>query len=246
MIYRKNDLLNGLFFDIEAISQKKSLSELPEPIADIWKRKYHFKCLEKEEKFLAEQFELGYISVDEASTPTMDEIYVKYAPLYAEFGKVICISYGLFDDSTGVLTMDIESLSSDKEFDILQNFAKILTKAANLNLAGYNIVGFDIPYLIKRMLIHKIALPPALSLRGKKPWEINVMDIMKDYQSTSYEPVTLDLLCHTFGLPTPKDLIQNYQVSTKYHNGSVTVKDIVDYCEKDLKAEMTVALYMSI
>jgi len=253
MLYQKRELENAFVFDLETIAQYPAFNDFnaKEPDkADIWLRKNHFKSLERELKFLNEMFILTrddeYSNICHLLTSdnpdnlewAQNYIYIKYAALYAEFGKVLVMSVGMFNDNLQIDKDSIDSIAFDDEAELLKAASKMLEKAFKFVLAGYNIIQYDIPFLVKRLLIHKMKIPPILNFRGKKPWEINVTDVMKDYQGVSYEPVTLDLLCNTFGVKSPKDLIQNYQVSLKYHSKEASLQDIVVYCEKDVKALM--------
>lgn len=245
MLYTKNQIEKTFNLDLETIAAYKSLDEMPEDLRDIWMDKYHFKWLEKEQKFLKEQRDLLILKYgSSASTteydykPTPDQIYLKYAALHAEYSKVIVATYGVFDPVTKKKT--IESIAGTDEKKLLTDLAIILNSVPSMVLAGYNIIGFDIPVLIKKMLKYKIALPFLLQLRGKKPWELTTIDIMADWKSTSYDPISLDLLCVYLGIPTPKDTIKNWQVSTNFHNGTISIEDITKYCEKDVLAAMTI------
>ncbi len=260
MFYSKSELKKALFFDIETASKYATFKEFqaaePEK-ADIWLRKLYFKNLEKELKFIEEQ---SIITGDpkgdwndlatKLSTGrdfSFNYIYVKYAALYAEFGKVISISVGFIGSNETVApgAGEVTSISDPDEASLLATFKTVLVGASGYTLAGFNITNFDIPFLIKKMLAYKMDLPSLLALKGKKPWEVHLLDVMKDYQGLSYEPITLDLLCHTMGVKTPKDLVQNYQVSLKFHSGELTIEQVNEYCNKDVRALMDVAIALS-
>lgn len=241
MLYKKNELGNMLFKDAETIAQYSNISEVPEAMKEIWLRKYHKKHFDEEILFLKNQKELFG---EDYKEPDQNDIYLKYAALYAEFGKVLCISIGIFDEKNK-MAKDITSFFDPKESALLTEFAKVVDSLSGFILTGYNILGFDIPFIIKRMIICGVALPKALQLKGKKPWEITVNDIMQDWKSTSWLPITLDLLCVTLGIESPKGEIKNFQVSTYFHAKKLTLSQIVKYCEGDIEATMDVAMSLS-
>lgn len=255
-LYTQQQVENSFFWDLETVAAYPSLEAMPENLKAIWMEKFHFKNFEKEVKFLQEQVDLIYYSngyndisgndiSEEADNfcyiPTPDQIYLKYAALYAEFNKIICFSYGYFD-KTDKTKYTIDSIANEDELIILNGAKAVFEAVTGMVLTGYNISGFDIPVLIKRMLINNIELPYQLQIRGKKPWEITINDMMQDWKSTSWDSISLDLLCVTLGIDTPKDLIKNWEVSTNYHNKKISVDDIRKYCEKDVKATIEVAL----
>lgn len=238
-LYTKNQVENSFFWDLETIAAYPSLEAMPDNLREIWMNKFHFKNLEKERTFLREQWALS--PDHETYEPTANQIYLKYAALYAEFSKILCFSFGYFDKANpGKYT--IASISDENEIVVLNGAKQVFDTVVGLVLTGYNITGFDIPVLIKRMLINNIDLPFQLQIRGKKPWEIQLNDMMQDWKSTGWEAISLDLLCVSLGIDTPKDIIKNWEVSTNYHNGKLTVADITKYCEKDVKATIEVAL----
>jgi len=238
MLYTTQELKSCLFFDIETKPQAKSLKELPKKLASVWKEKYSKRSIEKElkEKNLKEQ-----IDFDE------DYIFVKYAPLYAEFGKVLCISIGVLDDklTKTVVTLANHETEEANEREVLKQFRIFCDGHPELKLAGFNIKGFDIPFLIKRYLLLGEQLPKALQLRNKKPWEVFVLDVMEDWKGMGWEMTGLETIAVALGLPSPKEEFQNYEMNTLLSEGKITVDDCVKYCERDVNTEIDVALKFS-
>lgn len=71
-----------------------------------------------------------------------------------------------------------------------------ILKANNLKLAGHNINFFDIPFLFKRMVAHKITPPSILHLEGKKPREIDNIDWVEKWKNGSFG-ASLPLIVYT-------------------------------------------------
>jgi predicted PolB exonuclease-like 3'-5' exonuclease len=94
------------------------------------------------------------------------------------------------------------------------------------------------------MLINGISLPLALDIAGKKPWEIRHLDTMELWKFGDYKAYTgLALLCHVFGIPTPKDDITGADVARVYYEDN-DLERIAVYCEKDVIALIQVYLKM--
>ncbi len=209
---------NILFLDIETVPQYSSHDQLPLNFASLWEKKAG--QLSRIDKF----------SSDMALSP--DDVYER-AGIYAEFGKIVCISTGVIRNGT----LWITSFYGDDEKELLVGFSDLLHKAPEKNiryLCAHNGREFDYPYLIRRMLINRLGVPAILDLSGKKPWEINHLDTMELWKFGDYKSYTsLELLSAVFGLPTPKDDIRGSDVARVYWQEH-DLSRIVTYCQKDV------------
>lgn len=210
------DLSKILFLDIETVSQHKSFEEASETSQTLWADKARFMLNE------------------ENTTP--ESVYGR-AAIYAEFGKIVCISCGIISERDGQKQLRVKSYADHDEVSLLQDFAKLLNGYFNQNdhlLCGHNGKEFDFPYIARRMLINGIKLPSILDIAGKKPWEVNHLDTMQMWKFGDYKSFTsLKLLAHVFDLPTPKDDIDGSQVGGVYWQEN-DLDRIVRYCEKDV------------
>ncbi len=204
-----------LFLDIETVPQYPTYNDMPEPFRALWDKK-------------AERL------VKEDETP--EGIYQR-AGIYAEFGKIICISVGLIVSKNRQTLLRVKSFASDKEAELLVQFTKMLEKFAdrpNPNLCAHNGKEFDFPYIARRMLVNGLPIPEILDASGKKPWEVKFLDTMELWKFGDYKHYTsLNLLAYIFNIPTPKDDIDGSQVAEVYY-GEKNLQRIVDYCEKDV------------
>ncbi|MCX6290588.1 MAG: 3'-5' exonuclease [Bacteroidetes bacterium] len=205
---------NILFLDIETVPQYSSFDDAPKPIRDLW---------EKKSIFLTKK--------DHDETP--DSIY-RQAGIYAEFGKVICISCGYFAPGK---KFRIKSFYGDDEMIILERFAGMLNKffgRKNKLLCAHNGKEFDFPFLSRRMIINGIKLPDMLDSSGKKPWEVSHLDTMELWKFGDYKSYTsLLLLATILNIPTPKDDIDGSMVWEVYWKEK-NLQRIVTYCQKDV------------
>ena len=170
---------------------------------------------------------------------TIDEMYVQKAGILAEFGKIICISTGLFyHDSERRLCFKMKSISGDDESELLKSFVELIgrftEKRGQFAFAGHNIKEFDIPYICRRMMIRQIPLPPDLQFSGRKPWETNIVDTMDLWKFGDYKNyISLKLLAEVLGISTPKDDIDGSMVREVYYYEN-NLPRIVTYCQKDV------------
>lgn len=205
---------NILFLDIETVSEVENFNDLSE---------------EKQELFA---LKTEYQRKDEFSP----EDFYRRAGIWAEFGKIVCISVGYFINfNSSNRKFRITSFFGE-ELKILKEFKSLLNNHFNKPqhlLCGHNGKEFDFPYIARRMIINKISLPEKLNLFGKKPWEIAHLDTMELWKFGDYKHFTsLKLLTLILGIPSPKDDIDGSKVGAVYYKEK-DINRIVTYCEKD-------------
>ena len=213
------NIRNILFLDIETVPQFDTYTSVPESFRLLWEKKSASFCKEGE---------------------TAGDVY-KRAGIYAEFGKIICISCGCFTTENN---FRIKSFAGDDERQVLLDFSAMLNKSYCIPekfLCAHNGKEFDFPYLCRRMLINGITLPAILDTPGRKPWEVSHLDTMELWKFGDYKSyTTLNLLAAVFGIPTPKDDIDGSKVWEVYWIEK-NLPRIVTYCQKDV---LTVAQIM--
>jgi DNA polymerase elongation subunit (family B) len=209
------DLHNLMVIDIETVPQYGSHDQVPEHLQKLWERKS--QNLRKDES--AEDF-------------------YKSAGIWAEFGKIICISVGIFTGSKDKdIGLRIKSFAGHDEKDLLARFSALLfSQPPNLVLCAHNGKEFDFPYICRRLLINGLPFPPQLQIAGKKPWEVIHLDTMELWKFGDYKNYTsLNLLTAIFDIPTPKDDIDGSMVGDVYWNEN-QLDRICIYCQKDVVA----------
>lgn len=207
------DLNNLMILDIETVPQYSSFDQLPEHMQKLWDLKTQYQ--RKDE--------------------TAEEFYGR-AGIWAEFGKIICISVGIFTKGRGT-GLRVKSFASHDETEILIKFGDLLrSQPSTLVLCAHNGKEFDFPYICRRMLINSLQIPPQLEISGKKPWEVNHLDTMELWKFGDYKSYTsLNLLTAIFNIPTPKDDIDGSMVGHVYWNEN-DLERISIYCQKDVIA----------
>lgn len=217
-----------LFLDIETVPQYASFNEVPETWKHLWERKAGALMRNREEE-------------------TPESLYER-AGIYAEFGKIVCISCGVVQGSAGQRKMIMKSFYGSDEKQLLQAFSEMLQKfTANEQryLCAHNGKEFDFPYLCRRMLINEVAIPLLLNTAGKKPWEVNHLDTMELWKFGDFKSyTTLNLLAHALGVPTPKDDIDGSMVADVFYKEQ-QIERIVTYCQKDVITVAQIFLRMN-
>jgi uncharacterized protein YprB with RNaseH-like and TPR domain len=211
-----------LFLDIETVPAASSYAILDQSFQTRWEKK-------------SRQFR------DEGQSA--EEVYGR-AGIYAEFGKIICISVGLIKEKAP-FSFRIKSFYGDDEKLLLSEFSEMLNKfSANREalLCAHNGKEFDYPYIARRMIINRMVIPDILDNAGKKPWEVKLLDTLDLWKFGDYKSYTsLDLLTAILNIPSPKDDIDGSMVAGIYHDEH-DIRRIVKYCEKDVLAVAQVLL----
>ena len=157
--------------------------------------------------------------------------FKREAGLYPEFSKVITIVAGkIIGGKIALVTFD-----NDSEVEILEGFNKMINRNAQDRLIGFVNIGFDTPFVFKRMIINGIQPNDKVDSSGLKPWEVEEVDLSKLWQGTSFARASLINIATAFGLPSPKDDISGADVGDVYWNeGESGLKRIAKYCRKDV------------
>lgn len=202
-----------LFLDIETVPQFADYDTLENPTKLLWEAKTKYQ---RKENF------------------TPKEFYDR-AGIWAEFGKIICISVGYFKQKEDPRNFRVTSFYGE-EGDILKDFKNLLETHFNKSnhlLCAHNGKEFDFPYIARRMVILGIDLPEKLNLFGKKPWEVPHLDTLELWKFGDYKTFTsLSLMAHVLGIPSPKNDISGEQVRDVFYKEK-DIDRIVAYCEKD-------------
>jgi uncharacterized protein YprB with RNaseH-like and TPR domain len=225
MAYPHNNIL---FLDIETVPQFSSFDQLSPEMQDLWTRKSVYLLKDK-------------------PTETTASIYSS-AGIFAEFGKIICISCGIISRSQEEKRLMLKSFYGDEESLLLQQFCETLDKwgiGTEKFLCAHNGKEFDFPYLCRRLVIHNIRIPAILNTSGKKKWEVSHLDTMEMWKFGDYKNYTsLNLLAHILGIPTPKDDIDGSMVNKVYWQDK-DLPRIVQYCQKDVLTTAQVYLRLT-
>ena len=216
-----------LVIDIETASGQENFSKIPADLQKHWNRKATF--IRNEEDLSAE------------------DLYFDRAAIYAEFGKVVVISVGFFHQTKDQqLGLRVTSFADHDEKNLLKKFKDFLEskfKENEITLCAHNGKEFDYPYLCRRMLVNDLAIPNALNLMGKKPWEVQHLDTMELWKFGDRKSFTsLDLLASIFGIPSSKTGIDGSQVNQLYYTEEKGLEKIAEYCRGDVV--VTAQLYL--
>jgi len=211
---QKINIEHLLFLDIETVPEEKTFDSLDETKRLLWDQKTQYKRTED-------------VTAKE---------YYDNAGIWAEFGKIICISVGYFNFKGEKRDFRVTTFHGEEK-GILKEFKALLDdhfRHPKYLLCAHNGKEFDFPYIARRMIIHGVSLPSKLDLFGKKPWEVPHLDTMELWKFGDYKHYTsLKLMANVLGIPSPKEDIDGSMVRNVYYEDK-NLDRIIEYCEMDV------------
>jgi len=212
----KMNLEHILFLDIETVPEQENYNALDTEMQSLWELKTQYQ---RKEDYTPEDF-------------------YERAGIWAEFGKIVCISVGYFTLKGDIRHFRVTSFFGEEK-KILQDFSNLMNNHFNQPqhvLCGHNAKEFDIPFIARRMIINQVPIPNKLNLFGKKPWEVPHLDTLELWKFGDYKHFTsLKLLTKVLGIPSSKGDIDGSQVGHVFYVEK-DIDRIVIYCEKDVIA----------
>jgi len=218
----KISLENILFLDIETVPEEENFELLDEEKKELFGLKTQYQ---RKEEYTPEEF-------------------YDRAGIWAEFGKIVCISVGYFNFKGDIRHFRVTSFYGEEK-KILQDFSDLLNTHFNQPqhiMCGHNAKEFDFPFIARRMIINQVQIPNKLNLFGKKPWEVPHLDTLEMWKFGDFKHYTsLKLLTKVLNIPSPKDDISGGEVGHVYYVEK-DIDRIIVYCEKDVIAVAQIML----
>jgi predicted PolB exonuclease-like 3'-5' exonuclease len=155
--------------------------------------------------------------------------YAQECSLIPEFGQVVCCTFAYENKEKELIVIT--------KTDIIEIW-KIFEHSYSFTPCGWNIKGFDIPFLNKHFLKNGLKIPNILSLWDpkveeiKKPWLVKVLDMQEIWKQNGFNSCKFNSACVFLGIESPKNDIDGSQVHETFWNGEI--ERIKKYCEKDV------------
>jgi DNA polymerase elongation subunit (family B) len=206
------------FLDIETATEYAELGHAPEATQKIWADKYHSRHKNDDALYV-------------------DDTYKSSAALYPEFSQVVCVSV-TYTNHGHITTKSF----TGPEHELLTALAEMMGKIDRTKnqLCGHMIKSFDIPFLIKRFIKHRIVVPLLINVTGLKPWEMGwILDTNEMWNVGTMNKTSLVTICECLGIPSPKGDIDGGEVGSVYWEQQ-DMDRIRKYCERDTVATMEV------
>lgn len=185
------------------------------------------------------------VKYDDKIGDTNKEIIKSYnekAGLYREFSKIVSVSYGIVRNGK----LKVKNVVGN-EVDIINTlFADIdsfRVKGGIRFLGVFSGKQFDIPFIHYRAVVNKIVPNELVDTGGLAPWSIkHVIDVQDILRGGGMTNLSLNGVCASFGIPSPKDgEVNALKVRDMYYSGNI--KAISEYNNKDVLATCNAFLH---
>lgn len=225
--------------DIETVRNWKTWDDVPQDMKDSWVKHSSYK----------------YPELDPS------ESYLKWASLYPEYAKIVCITILAINEKKS--SFDFITTGESKpekpyekpvsfyghhEATVIENFLEWnnVQESQYYAFVGHSINNFDIPFMATRLMMHGHKVIPSLTTYGVKPWDNRHKDTNTMWRQGNFMTLRVSSLrtcCACMGIESPKDDIEGSQVSEVYWSeGDAGLKRIMTYCEKDTIAAVRLFL----
>lgn len=146
------------------------------------------------------------------------------------FGSICVLGYAIDDEPA-------RAIIAEDEASALREFFAALPTTGVPEWIGHNVLGFDLPFLWKRTVIHGLGLHNFVP-KDARHGNGKVFDTMQAWAGYK-ERISLDALAKILGLPSHKADFDGSMVYDAWVTGER--KKIADYCVADV--ELTRAIY---
>ena len=211
--YQESDII---FFDIEtARAQDKLVAGSPMHEAWLYKTRYGNELSRK---------------TGEDVSP--EDFFLEKAALYAPFARIVSIVLGRIVDGTRLSVKAYDG--NGDEALLLSQVNSDLVKMATPStvLCGFNNIGFDQPFVTKRMIVHGLKPHSLFDVAHLKPWEIRCIDLSLLWKGTSFYQDSLLAVSMALELPSPKQGMDGSEVSNAFYEKKYA--EINKYCTQDV------------
>jgi len=219
------DFQNFFFFDIETTSKRASLFDLK--MNDTLGADIFIKKCEKMKNYSSSEW------IDKPC----DELYIEKAPILPEFGKIICMSFGVYVENK----RHVRTIVDKDEERLMKRIANVIDKASQSKkvLCGFGIKTFDVPWIVRKLYKYGIDIPRSINFYGVKPWEISMIDIQEVWKGNGKYNITMEEVAHDLDIESSKTILSGDKVHDFYW-GKNDIDSIVSYCEGDVGCLMKI------
>lgn len=237
-----------VFLDIESKALWDTFEDAPAKTKLLFSRQWEWLIEQEAHKryldcvIAKEKGDKHLLSFKEAQ----EYIWKQKAHLSPETAQIICISAGMIiENEDKSLSFRCASFTGETDKEILTAFLANKksfihekdSSSSDKNVVCYNALGFDIPFLSRRILYNGLELPDRLQISGLKPWNIySIIDLKDSIKFGGFDAPSLETLCTMFNVETAQDKfkVEASELAGKHKDKQYDV--IKHYCEWDVFA----------
>jgi hypothetical protein len=230
-----------VFLDIETKAISESYEALPAKLKLLFSQQWAWKIDEVAHRYYIDAKKKDGDPVT-SYAKAHEEVWKEKGHLSPEYAQIICISAGMIMDDYSFRCASFTG-ETDKEIltAFLANKKSFIHQSDFSNndkyIVCYNGLGFDIPFLSKRILYNSLELPPTLDCGHLKPWEMgHIIDLKNSLKFGGFDAPSLEALCTILDVETAQDKFkaEASELAGKHKDKQYDV--IKHYCEQDVFA----------
>jgi hypothetical protein len=230
-VFNKSAIYEMFFFNVKGVLIYQTLTELEKENKSMFDR---WKYISKTKHGF--DMNTGHYTAGAMRDETPEyaqKIYEENAVHYPEFSKIVAITFATVYYENDKLKRFFKQIVDNDESIVLKTFFDVLHQLSSDGakstpqqfpiLCGHNIIGYDIPFLIKRFIVNKDKfevnkqLPYILKrVLNIKPWESGVIDTVNVWKFNGFEYTPLMLISDFMGLKRTTDLLTHEDLSKYY------------------------------
>jgi hypothetical protein len=229
-VFNRKMVYGMLFFNIKAVLVYPTLVDLQAKNPKMYDRWKYLSKTKYAFDMDVRHFNSGG-GIDE--TPEYSQrIYEENAVQHPEFNKIVAITYGTLYNDEGKIQRLLKRIVGEDEAVVIDQFLEVLKAISSDGsqstpqtfpvLCGHNIIGHDIPLLIKRFYFNRnktaevkelpFILKRALNV---KPWESGIIDTVNVWKFNGFDYSSLMLIANFLDLKGD-DLLTHVELSKYY------------------------------
>lgn len=171
------------------------------------------------------------------------ERFYNDAALKAHTGRVLTIGVGDVDLQR-VKIMEVDAATSEE--GLLTKFWSVASACISRgeSMVGFNILAFDLPYLVRRSWLLGVDIPPMLFSRSGRyvNWHPLLVDLMVVWGMGEPFAISLDLMARAFGLPGKPDGLTGADFAGLYTSADpLDVQKALEYAAYDIRTLMSLS-----
>lgn len=229
-IFNIDQLHDTIFFNIQSVTEYGDTKDFETAEPDKFQT-----WLRMAEKRYKEEF--AEIAADgNKYRRIINELYLEKACFLPEFSKIVQITYATH--FRGEQKRSIRKIEGESEIELIKEFCAMLqiahstkheAKEKPFTLCGHNIIGHDIPLLVKRIIKHREDLKSDGNLHiipkliknylNAKPWDSYVLDTINTWKFNGSDFISLNLVSDFMKLPKTVRLMSKDEINKLYWSG---------------------------
>jgi hypothetical protein len=229
-IFNRANIYNTIFFNIQSVTEYGDVSDFEKAEPEKYRT-----WLYMAKKRYSDEFEKIDADANLFHRITND-LYLEKACFLPEFSKIIGITYGTVESVNDELKRTIKRINGETEPELIIEFINVLNQKYSdghnsqpkmiPTLCGHNLIGHDIPLLVKRIIKYREPLietgslhiiPPIIKdFLKSKPWDENVLDTVNAWKFNGTDYISLQLIADFMGLKYRSRLLPKEEINKLY------------------------------